>query len=58
LSASAAGGFVAQSGTNVLVHLPFERQATVNGSFSILPIGTTDPIQPSGSSWCERQVTE
>ena len=24
-------------------HLPFERQATVNGSFSILPIGTTDP---------------
>jgi len=24
-------------------HLPFERQATVNGGFSILPIGTTDP---------------
>ena len=27
-------------------HLPFERQATVNGGFSILPTGTTDPEQP------------
>ena len=25
-------------------HLPFERQATVNGSFSILPTGTFDPL--------------
>ena len=25
------------------VHLPFERQATVNGGFPILPTGSTDP---------------
>jgi hypothetical protein len=25
-------------------HLPFERQATPNGGFSILPTGATDPI--------------
>ena len=28
------------------VHLPFERQATVNGGFPILPTGSTDPVLP------------
>ena len=27
-------------------HLPFERQATANGSFTIRPTGTTDPEPP------------
>jgi len=27
-------------------HLPFERQATANGSFTIRPTGTTDPLLP------------
>ena len=27
-------------------HQPFERQATMNGGFSILPTGSTDPMQP------------
>ena len=39
-------------------HLPFARRATVNGGFSVRRTGSIDPIQPSGSSWCERQVTE
>ena len=30
------------------VHLPFERQATVNGGFPILPTGSTDPNRASG----------
>ena len=29
-------------------HLPFERRATANGGFSVLPTGTTDPQQPFG----------
>ena len=29
-------------------HLPFERQATANGSFTIRPTGTTDPDRASG----------
>lgn len=29
------------------VHLPFERQATVNGGFPILPTGSTDPLLSS-----------
>jgi len=28
-------------------HQPFERQATMNGGFSILPTGSTDPLLPS-----------
>ena len=28
------------------VHLPFGRQATVNGGFPILPTGSTDPLPP------------
>ena len=38
-------------------HLPFERQATANGSFTIRPTGTTDPELPVVSSCIERQVT-
>ena len=30
-------------------HLPFERQARANGSFPILPTGSTDPLLPSVS---------
>lgn len=31
-------------------HLPLERQAVANGSFSILPSGTTDPLQTARNS--------
>jgi hypothetical protein len=31
-------------------HQPFERQATMNGGFSILPTGSTDPLPPASDA--------
>ena len=35
-------------------HQPFERQATMNGGFSILPTGSTDPQEPVDPAQVER----
>jgi len=39
-------------------HLPFARRATVNGGFSILPTGSTDPQETFIISVALRQVSE
>ena len=39
-------------------HLPFDRQATVNGGFFILPTGATDPQETSSTSMARRQLSE
>ena len=43
LDVIAYGGLTGEARQQCAGHLPFERQATANGGFPILPTGTTDP---------------
>lgn len=49
-SASAVNGLMGEVGQQSAGHLPFERRATADGSFSILRTGTSAPLQTTRKS--------